>query len=107
MTASATEAVFQLCPDIRWTIFSRFYSWVAGAKGVKFLAQGNNSNRMPQLGIKPGTFRLPGRCPGNLLLPFFIEAVVGIGINEVPKIENSISTFDTVISVTFKHVLHS
>ena len=48
---------------------SQFYSWVAGAMGVKFLAQGNNSSRIPQPGIEPGTFQLPSRCPGSLLLP--------------------------------------
>jgi len=41
---------------------------VAEAMGVKFLAQGNNSSREPQLGIEPGTLQLPGRCPGSLLL---------------------------------------
>jgi len=68
------EAAFQLFPDytqytLQYTIFSRFNSWVAEAMGVRFLAQGNNSSRKPQLGIKPGTLRLPGRCPGSLLLP--------------------------------------
>jgi len=29
---------------------------VAEAMGVKFLAQGNNSSRKTQLGIKPGTY---------------------------------------------------
>jgi len=50
MTASATEAAFQLCPDMKLLFscaltyiqnISHFYSWVAGAK---FLAQGNNSS---------------------------------------------------------------
>jgi len=49
-------AAFQLCPDyLQYTMCSRFNSWVAEAMGVKFLAQGNNSSRKPQLGIKPGT----------------------------------------------------
>jgi len=52
MTASATEAAFQLYPDMH----TQYFSWVAGAMAVKFLAQGNNSSRMPQLGIEPGTF---------------------------------------------------
>jgi len=50
-------------------IMSRFNSWVAEAMGVKFLAQGNNSSRKSWPGIEPRTLRLPGRCPGNLLLP--------------------------------------
>ena len=54
---------------------SRFYSWVAGAMGGRFLAQGNNSSRMLQQGIAPGTLRLPGRCPGNLLLPTWLWVV--------------------------------
>ena len=61
--------VFVSCALTYIHSISWFYSWVAGAMGVKFLAKGNNSSRMPQLGIKPGTFRLPGRCPGSLLLP--------------------------------------
>ena len=36
--------------------------WHKWASGVKFLAQGNNSNRMGILGIEPGTLRLPGQC---------------------------------------------
>jgi len=32
-------------------ISSLFNSWVADVIGVKFLAQGNNSSRKPQLGI--------------------------------------------------------
>jgi len=43
--------------------------------GVKFLAQGNNSSRMPQLGIEPGAFRLPGRCPDSLLLPPYFALI--------------------------------
>jgi len=61
------EAAFQLCPDYtQYTIFSRFNSWVTEAMGVNFLAQGNNSSRKPQLGIEPGTLRLPGRCLSSL-----------------------------------------
>jgi len=43
------KAVLQLYPNI-W-----FNSWVAGAMGVKFLAQGNNSGSRSQLGIESGT----------------------------------------------------
>jgi len=35
---------------------SRFNSWVAGAMGVKFLAQGSNSSRKPRPDIEPGTY---------------------------------------------------
>jgi len=50
MTASAYAAAFQLCPDCtQFTICSWFNSWVAEAMGVKFLAQGNNISRGPQL----------------------------------------------------------
>jgi len=38
---------------------SRFNRWVAEAMGVKFLAKGNNSSRLPQVGIEPGTLVLP------------------------------------------------
>ena len=41
---------------------SRFYSWVAGAMGVKFLTQGNNSGSKSQLGIESGTSQCTGRC---------------------------------------------
>jgi len=37
--------------------------------GVKFLSQGNNSSRNPQLGIEPGTSQLPGQLLSRLLLP--------------------------------------
>jgi len=47
----------------------RFNSWVAGAMGVKFLAQGNNNSRKPQLGIEPGTLQSLGRFSDSLLLP--------------------------------------
>jgi len=53
---------FQLCHHSQYTICSQFNSWVAEAMGVKFLVQGNNSSRKPQLGIKPGTLWLPGKC---------------------------------------------
>jgi len=43
------RAVFQLCPVTYNTIFSRFNNWIAEAMGVKFLAQGNNSSRKPQM----------------------------------------------------------
>jgi len=58
---------------------SRFNSWVAGAMGVKFLAQGNNSSRKPQLDIEPGTLQLLGRCPGSLLLPPLMMASICYG----------------------------
>jgi len=65
-----TKAAFQLCPDhIIHKMLFRFNSWVAEAMGVKFLAQGNNSSRRPWPSIKPETLRLPGRCPGSVLLP--------------------------------------
>ena len=76
MTASATDAAFQLCPDIHTYNMSQVYSWVVGVMGVKFLAQGNNRSRMSQPGIESGTFRLPGRYPGNLLLPAFIFILI-------------------------------
>ena len=46
MTASATEAAFQLCPDMHTQYFLvlQLGGW---GKGVKFLAQGKNSSRMP------------------------------------------------------------
>ena len=65
-----------------YNICSQFNSWVAEAMGVKFLAQGNNSSRKPQPGIEPGTSRLPGRCPGNLLLPPYYRHLI-IDSNDV------------------------
>jgi len=51
MTASAMlEELFFSCALIMHnTICSQFKSWVAEAMGVKFLPQGNNSSRKPQL----------------------------------------------------------
>ena len=42
-----------------------FNSWVDWSK---FLAQGNNNTKVAQLGIEPGTFRLPGGCPNHLAM---------------------------------------
>jgi len=43
------------CPDYtQYTMYSQVNSSVAGAMGVQFLAQGNNSSRKSQLDIEPG-----------------------------------------------------
>ena len=42
-----------------------FNSWVDWSK---FLAQGNNKTKVAQLGIEPGTFRLPGGHPNHLAM---------------------------------------
>jgi len=69
LTVSAYRGVLFSCALVyTCTIFSRFNSWVTGAMGIKFLSQGSNSSRIPQLGIEPGTLRLSGRCPNALLL---------------------------------------
>ena len=36
---------------------------------VRCLILGNNGSRISQPAIEPGTFQLPGRFPGSLLLP--------------------------------------
>jgi len=43
-----------------------FNSWVDWSNGVKLLAQGNNNTTVAWLGIEPGTFQLPDRCPNHL-----------------------------------------
>ena len=58
---------------------SWFNSWGAEAMGVKFLAQGNNSNRKPWPGIEPGTLGLPGRCPGNPATASHLTALAAYG----------------------------
>jgi len=50
------ELFFSCALIIHNTIYSRFNSWVAvvaEAMVIKFLAQGYNSNRKPQLRIEP------------------------------------------------------
>jgi len=48
-------------------IYNMFKSWVAGAMGVKFLAQGNNSGSKSQLGTstvsRPVPYHLGYHCP--------------------------------------------
>jgi len=71
-------------------LFFRFYSWVVGAMGVKFLAQGNNynSSRMPQ----PWNLSIIRQMPWQPATASHCCNIIG-GINTCPHPWDSCTTF--------------
>ena len=70
MTKSAWRSCFSAVPWHTIHNISWFYSWVAGAMGVKFLPKETTVAGCHSRASSLGPFDyIPGRCPDSLLLP--------------------------------------